>query len=45
MRGAGAEWVDGDAVVDGNVVSGRAWPDHPTWMRAFMTILKEHAPA
>ena len=39
------EALDGDAVVDGNVVSGRAWPDHPTWMRAFMTILKEHAPA
>ena len=32
-------------VVDGNVVSGRAWPDHPGWMRAFMGVLKEHAPA
>ena len=45
IEAGGAEWIDGDAVVDGNVVSGRAWPDHPTWMRAFMTILKEHAPA
>jgi protease I len=45
IQAGGAEWVDGDAVVDGNVVSGRAWPDHPGWMRAFMTILKEHAPA
>ena len=45
VRAAGAEWVDGDAVVDGNVVSGRAWPDHPSWMRAFMAVLKEHAPA
>ena len=43
IRAGGAEWVDGDAVVDGNVVSGRAWPDHPAWMRAFMAILKEHA--
>ncbi|TWD81779.1 protease I [Kribbella amoyensis] len=41
---AGGEWVDGDAVVDGTVVSGRAWPDHPGWMREFMAILKEHAP-
>ena len=44
VRVAGAEWVDGDAVVDGNVVSGRAWQDHPSWMRAFMSILKETAP-
>jgi protease I len=44
VRAAGAEWVDGEAVVDGNVVSGRAWPDHPGWMRAFMGVLREHAP-
>jgi len=41
---AGGTWVDGDAVVDGNVVSGRAWPDHAGWMRAFMAVLREHAP-
>jgi protease I len=41
---AGGTWVDGEAVVDGNVVSGRAWPDHPGWMRAFMAVLREHAP-
>jgi protease I len=45
IRTVGGEWVDGDAVVDGVVVSGRAWPDHPGWMRAFMLVLKQHAPA
>jgi len=44
VRAGGGEWVDGDAVVDGTVVSGRAWPDHPGWMRAFMAVLREHAP-
>ena len=33
-----------EAVVDGNMVSARAWPDHPAWMRAFMTLLRQHAP-
>jgi protease I len=41
---AGAEFVDGDAVVDGVVVSARAWPDHPGWMREFVRILRDHAP-
>ena len=44
VRAAGGEFVDGDAVVDGTVVSGRAWPDHPGWMRAFMAVLRERAP-
>ena len=44
VRGGGGEWVDGDAVVDGTVVSGRAWPDHPAWMRAFIALLQAHAP-
>ena len=26
------------------LVSGRAWPDHPGWMREFMRLLREHAP-
>jgi len=42
---AGAEFVDSEAVVDGVMVSGRAWPDHPAWMREFMTILRAKAPA
>jgi protease I len=44
VRAAGAEFVDGGAVVDGVMVSARAWPDHPTWMRAFLDILKAKAP-
>jgi protease I len=45
VTAAGAEYVDGGAVVDGVMVSARAWPDHPTWMREFIGILREHAPA
>jgi protease I len=41
---AGATFRDGEAVVDGQLVSGRAWPDHPGWMRAFMRVLRERAP-
>jgi protease I len=41
---AGATFQDGDAVVDGRLVSGRAWPDHPGWMREFIRLLREHAP-
>jgi protease I len=41
---AGATFEDGEAVVDGHLVSGRAWPDHPGWMREFMRLLREHAP-
>ena len=41
---AGAEYVDGGGVVDGKMVSGRAWPDHPEWMREFMRLLRQHAP-
>jgi deglycase len=37
---AGATFVDGGAVVDGHIVSGRAWPDHPGYMREFMTLLR-----
>lgn len=44
IRMAGAEFVDGDAIVDGQVVSGRAWPDHPAWMHEFVDILRAKAP-
>jgi protease I len=44
ITAAGAEFVDGEAVVDGLMVSGRAWPDHPAWMREFMQILRAKAP-
>jgi protease I len=45
VAAAGATFVDGDGVVDGVMVSARAWPDHPSWMREFMRILAERAPA
>jgi len=42
---AGAEFVDSAAVIDGQMVSARAWPDHPAWMREFMRILRAKAPS
>jgi protease I len=45
VEAAGGEFVDGDAVVDGQLVTGRAWPDHPGWMRAFVERLRKAAPA
>jgi protease I len=44
VTAGGASFVDGDAVVDGAVVSARAWPDHPGWMRAFVELLRDKAP-
>jgi protease I len=44
VTAAGATFVNGDAVVDGKLVSARAWNDHPAWMREFMRVLHEHAP-
>jgi protease I len=40
MENAGATWVDGPDVVDGNMVSCRGWPDLPEWSRAFMRVLE-----
>ncbi|MFE7613398.1 DJ-1/PfpI family protein [Streptomyces celluloflavus] len=40
----GGTFVDASAVVDGNIVSARAWNDHPDWMRAFMRVLRKEAP-
>jgi len=42
---AGGQFVDGAAVIDGMMVSARAWPDHPSWMRAFLEVLRAKAPA
>jgi protease I len=36
----GGVFEGGAGVVDGNLVSGRAWPDHPEWMREFMKLLE-----
>jgi protease I len=44
VKAAGAEFVDGAGVVDGVMVSARAWPDHPSWMREFMRVLRQRAP-
>jgi protease I len=44
VEAAGGEFVDGGGVVDGVMVSARAWPDHPSWMREFMALLAERAP-
>ena len=44
VAAAGAEFVDSEAVVDGVLVSARAWPDHPAWMRAFLEVLRVKAP-
>jgi protease I len=45
VAAAGAEFVDSAAVVDGQMVSARAWPDHPSWMREFVRILRAKAPS
>ncbi len=44
VRGAGAEFIDSAAVIDGVMVSARAWPDHPAWMREFISVLRKRAP-
>ncbi|QXE36594.1 DJ-1/PfpI family protein [Streptomyces sp. GMY02] len=44
MQAAGATFQDTEAVVDGNIVSSRAWPDHSAWMREFLTVLRAKAP-
>lgn len=41
---AGGEFVDSEAVVDGQMVSARAWPEHSAWMREFVRLLREKAP-
>jgi protease I len=44
VAAAGADYEDGQAVVDGMLVSARAWPDHPAWLRAFIEVLRSKAP-
>ncbi|MFF0059205.1 DJ-1/PfpI family protein [Streptomyces microflavus] len=40
MQSAGAAFQDTEAVVDGTLISSRAWPDHPAWMREFLKVLR-----
>lgn len=44
VRLAGAEFVNAEVVVDGSMISARAYPDHPAWMREFMKLLRKRAP-
>jgi len=44
IKVAGAQFVNSEAVIDGVMVSARAWPDHPAWMREFVRVLKQKAP-
>lgn len=44
METAGASFQDTEVVVDGTLVSSRAWPDHSAWMREFLTVLRTKAP-
>lgn len=41
LKRAGAEYVDQEVVVDGNLVTSRAWPDLPAFMREFLKLLKK----
>lgn len=34
-----------DAVVDGNLVTGPAWPAHPTWLAKFLVVVEAHMTA
>jgi protease I len=40
IENAGGTYIDGAGVVDGNMVSARAWFDNPTWMREFLALIK-----
>ena len=40
MRNAGAEWLDEETVIDGNIVSGRRPPDLPSYAKAFIEVCK-----
>lgn len=44
VEAGGAGFENSEAVVDGVLVSARAWPDHPGWMREFVQVLREKAP-
>ncbi|HEX5412816.1 MAG TPA: DJ-1/PfpI family protein [Terriglobia bacterium] len=45
---AGGKYVDlpmTEAHVDGNLVSGPAWPAHPAWLAKFLQVLEKSVPA
>jgi len=41
IEAAGATYLDQEVVVDGNLVTSRAWPDNPAWMREFIKLLRK----
>lgn len=41
LKQAGAKYVDQEVVVDGNLVTSRAWPDLPAFMREFLKLLEK----
>jgi len=41
MEGSGGKFLDQEVVVDGNLVTSRAWPDLPAFMREFMKLLRK----
>jgi protease I len=42
MTNAGVDWVDSEAVVDGNLISARTPEDLGPWMRALIGALENH---
>ncbi|MFH8370374.1 DJ-1/PfpI family protein [Streptomyces sp. NPDC018031] len=44
VQAAGGTFHDQEVVVDGQLVSARAWPDNPGWMREFLRLLSAQAP-
>jgi len=41
VEGGGGLFIDQEVVVDGNLVTSRAWPDLPSWMREFIQLLRK----
>jgi protease I len=39
LKQSGANYIDQEVVVDGNLVTSRAWPDLPAFMREFLRLL------
>jgi protease I len=48
VRLAGGEYMDlpmTDAIADGNLVTGPAWPAHPAWLSKFQSVLEGYLAA
>lgn len=42
LRNAGAQWIDQEVVIDGNLVSSRKPDDIPAFNKAFLDVLNTH---